>query len=94
MPSSAAWPWSKSLNAMDAAITPVTLMFEMRERLVRIETKMDGATEKVEAHEKRIDALEDAQSTLTTQLSMLKWIGGAAITGFTLFGDKLLHLIT
>jgi len=73
---------------------PVTLMFEMRERLVRIETKMDGATEKVEGHEKRIDSLEDAQSKLTTQIAMLRWIGGAAIPVLGLFGNKLLHLLS
>lgn len=73
-------------------LTPVTLMFEMRERLVRIETKMDASTEKVADHDDRIALLETNATQLQSQIGMLKWIGGGFVTIVTLFGDKLLSL--
>ncbi len=80
-------------------LTPVSLMIEMRERLVRIETKMDSSAEKVETietrlstHETRIADLEGANQEMKTRLATLKWVGGAVVTVATLFGDKLLQL--
>lgn len=80
-------------------ITPVTLMIEMRERLVRIETKMDASSEKVEAvevrqdnQEARIVALENDAVRNKTRMAMLAGLGGGFATVASLFGDKLLSL--
>jgi hypothetical protein len=82
-------------------LAPVTLMFEMRERLVRIETKMDGATEKVDSmsarvdsHDTRLNALEGNHAQLKTQLGMLKWAGGGLFAVVGLFGDKIVGLFS
>jgi hypothetical protein len=82
-------------------LAPVTLMFEMRERLVRIETKMDGATERVDAvsdkvdsHDSRLMALEGNHAQLKTQLGMLKWAGGALIPIVGLLGPKIVALLS
>lgn len=82
-------------------LSTVTLMFEMRERLVRIETKMDGAAEKAEAqqttldnHETRLSALESDASHLRSTIGTLRWIGGACATAAGVLGaDKLAHLL-
>ena len=74
-------------------MAPVTLMIEMRERLVRIETKMDASTEKVDGHERRLNLLEADAAQLRTHLGVIKWAGGAFVTVATLFGDKLFHLV-
>jgi chromosome segregation ATPase len=81
-------------------LAPVTLMFEMRERLVRIETKMDGATEKVDSmsdkvdsHDTRLNALEGNHAQLQTQLAMLKWAGGGLLGFVGLFGDRIVGLL-
>jgi hypothetical protein len=76
-------------------------MIEMRERLVRIETKMDGAAEKAEAqqatlseHDKRLTSLETDASQLRSTLGTLRWIGGAGVTAAGLLGiDKLSQLL-
>ncbi|QOT72827.1 hypothetical protein H5V43_06865 [Sphingobium fuliginis] len=80
-------------------LTPVTLMLEMRERLVRIETKQDNAAEKVEDvvktqenHEARIVALETEQANQKARVALLMGLGGAAVTVASIFGDKLLSL--
>jgi hypothetical protein len=70
---------------------PVTLMIEMRERLVRIETKMDSSAEKVAKHETeltghdgRLTALETAQTTQKAQLRLVQWAGGALVAAGSL----------
>lgn len=80
-------------------LTPVTLMIEMRERLVRIETKMDSSTEKVEAveavqaaHEAQIVVLEKEVDRSKTRMAMLATLGGGIVTIVSLFGDRLLSL--
>jgi hypothetical protein len=82
-------------------LTPLTLLVEMRERLTRIETKMDASAEKTEKlqevsedHEARIAALENGNTQLRTSLSTLKWVGGAVVTVATIFGDKIVAIVS
>ena len=85
------------MNPTDLA--PVTLMLEMRERLVRIETKQDNAAEKVadvetkqDNHETRITALETEQARNKTRMAMLVGLGGVVTTIASIFGDKIVSL--
>jgi len=80
-------------------LTPVTLMLEMRERLVRIETKQDNAAEKVEDvvqtqenHETRITALETEATRQKARMALLAGMGAALVSVASIFGDKITSL--
>lgn len=84
-------------------LTPVTLMLEMRERLVRIETKQDNAAEKVADHETLLDNHETRIVALETEtarnearnkarMALMAGVGATVTTIASLFGDKLLAL--
>lgn len=84
----------------EANAGPVTLMLEMRERLVRIETKMDSSaidvqrnSRRLEDHEVRLDSLEDAADRQRTQIATLRWLGGGIVGLLAVFGDKLVGFI-
>jgi len=75
-------------------------MSDLRERLVRIETKMDAGTAaaliltaKVEHSDLRIDALDSAHVALKSTVKTLAWVGGAMLTIVSLFGNGILHYV-
>lgn len=81
-------------------LSPIALMFDVRERLACIETKMDNSTERFvtiesdqEDHEKRIAALEKDVVQYKSKLAILAGIGGTGVTLLSVFGDKLLGLL-
>lgn len=85
------------MNSED--FNPVALMFDVKERLVRIETKMDSNAEKVakaetrlDNHEGRLDALEKAQTQQKTRTAVYASIGGLGVTLASAFGAKMLNL--
>jgi hypothetical protein len=80
-------------------LSPIALMFDVRERLARIETKMDNSAERFasiesdqEDHGKRIDALEKEVVQYKSKLAVFAGIGGLGITLLSVFGEKLLGL--
>lgn len=77
------------------------LMIDVRERLVRIETKMDGHAEKdaervktLDDHDDRISALEDGARSVRAYMALLSWAGGAALAVATLFSGAIDRLFT
>ncbi len=80
---------------------PVDLMMDLRERMVRIETKLDLRVDKdletdiaIASNQLRITALETEGTVLKAQIKTLKWLGAAAITLVTLLGDSLTRFVS
>ena len=78
---------------------PVGLMVDLRERMVRIETKLDTQaetndrlSETFDKHASRLTTLETDSNNLKSQVRTVKWVGGIVVTAVTLFGDKLSHM--
>lgn len=79
---------------------PVDLMIDLRERMVRIETKLDLRADK--DHEvdtsivdlkSRTYKLETEGTVLRAQLKTLKWVGSAAIGLIVFLSDLLPRFI-
>lgn len=75
-------------------------MSDLRERLVRIETKMDAGTAaalvltaKVEHADLRIDALASDHVALKSIVRTLAWVGGGLLTLVSLFGNGVLQYV-
>ena len=65
---------------------PVDLMMDLRERMVRIETKLDISADKsleidiaIASSVLRISALETEATVLKSSIKTLKWIGAGAV---------------
>jgi hypothetical protein len=76
-------------------------MMDLRERLVRIETKMDAQAEREEARDEReaaldtrITALECEANSLRSSVNTLKYVGGSFVAVATLFGDRLMKVFS
>lgn len=81
--------------------TPASLglMMDVRERLVRIETKMDDQAkreterdEREESLEARVTALETDATSARSSIRTLQFVGGAAVAVLGLFSGPLGHL--
>ena len=75
--------------------SPINLMFDLRERMVRIETKLDGDRENhsalsatVDEHTKLLAALHDETTINRTAIQTLRWVAGIVVAASTLlFGS-------
>ena len=79
---------------------PVDLMIDLRERMVRIETKLDIKADRdcevddlLVALALRTTALETEGAILKARVTTLKWLGAVAVTFVTVFGNSLSHLV-
>lgn len=79
---------------------PDSVLMDVRERLVRIETKMDASAEKTselqaqtENNADRLTSLEAEAASLRQAMATLKWVGGSAMAVLSLFGDRLVNLM-
>lgn len=75
---------------------PVDLMIDLRERMVRIETKLDLRAVKDEeidtdiaALKARATALETQGTIQRTQIATLRWVGGGAIAVILFLKDLI-----
>jgi hypothetical protein len=73
-----------------SSLEPVTLIIECRERLVRMEEKLDRSAD----HEPRITALEAEAASIKTSFRTLQWVGASILTVVTVFGDSIAKLFT
>lgn len=71
-------------------------MMDLRERMVRIETKLDTQTEKntsltetADAHDARISALEEKATSLSSSLTTMSWVGAFVVSILTFFQERI-----